>query len=120
MAYHCDESGRMELFVQSFPSPGAKYQVSSGGTTILRTRWTRGGKELMFVAGDGITVMAVDVTTGATFRAGTPHELFKLRSDVVGSDFSPDGERILAAVPAGQPQALSITVELNWLAAIAH
>jgi serine/threonine protein kinase/Tol biopolymer transport system component len=118
MAYHSDESGRMELFVQSFPSPGAKHQVSSGGTTILRTRWTRGGKELMFVAGDGLTVMAVDVTTGATFHAGTPRELFKLRSDVVGSDFSPDGERILAAVPAGQPQALSITVELNWLEAI--
>ena len=46
--------------------------------------------------------------------------LFKLRSDVAGSDFSPDGERILAAVPAGPPQALSITVELNWLAAIEH
>jgi len=118
MAYHCDESGRMELFVQSFPIPGAKYQVSSGGTLINDTRWTRDGKELMFRAGDGLTLMAVDVTTGAAFRAGAPHELFKLRSDVLGIDFAPDGERILAAVPAGQPQALSITVEMNWLAAI--
>ncbi len=118
MAYHCDESGRTELFVQSFPLPGAKYQVSSGGTEIRSTRWTRSGKELMFLAGDGLTVMAADVTTGTAFRAGAPRELFKLRSDVAGVDFSPDGERILAAVPAGQPQALSITIELNWLAAI--
>ena len=118
MAYHCDESGRMELYAQSFPIPGAKYQVSSSGTTINRTRWTRGGRELMFVAGDGLTVMAADVTTGTAFRAGTPRALFTLRPDVAGVDFSPDGERILAAVPAGPPQPLSITIELNWLAAI--
>jgi Tol biopolymer transport system component len=118
LAYHSDEAGRMELFVQSFPGPGAKYQVSSGGSNSLTTRWTRGGKELMFQAGDRLTVMAADVTTGAAFRAGAPRELFKLRSDVVGVEFAPDGERILAAVPAGQPQAHSITLEMNWVAAM--
>jgi serine/threonine protein kinase len=118
IAYYSEEAGRPELFVQSFPVTGAKYQVSSGGvssaTGAITPRWTRGGRELMFVGGDGLTVMAVDVTTGPTFHAGIPRELFKLRSDFVGIDFPPDGERILTVAPAGTPQAASITIDLSW------
>jgi len=114
IAYYSDEAGRMELFVQSFPAPGAKYQVSNGGVSYINTRWTRGGKELMFVAADGFTVMSTEVSTGASFHAGEPRALFKLRADVVNVDFAPDGERILAAAPAGRLQTPSITLEMNW------
>ncbi len=114
IAYYADEPGRMELFVQSFPAPGAKYQVSNGGAANMTTRWTRGGMELMFVAADGFTVMSAEVATGASFRAGEPRALFKLRSDFVGVDFSPDGERILASSPVGRLQSPLITLEMNW------
>jgi eukaryotic-like serine/threonine-protein kinase len=114
IAYNSDEAGRTELFVQSFPVPGAKYQVSSGGVVYNNTRWTRGGKELMFVAADGFTVMSAEVATGASFHAGEPRALFKLRSDLIGVDFSPDGERILATTPAGQLQSPLIMLEMNW------
>jgi Tol biopolymer transport system component len=114
IAYNSDESGRMELFVQSFPTPGAKYQVSSSGATNGTTRWTRGGKELMFMAVDGFTVMTADVALGASFRAGEPRVLFKLRPDFVGVDFTPDGERILATSPAGATLTPSITIDVNW------
>jgi Tol biopolymer transport system component len=114
IAYYSDEAGRMELFIQSFPAPGAKYQVSNGGVVYNNTRWTRGGKELMFVAADGFTVMATEVSTGASFRAGEPRALFKLRSDLVGVDFSPDGERILASTPVGRLQSPLIMLEINW------
>jgi serine/threonine protein kinase len=116
IAYNCDESGRMELFVQSFPVPGAKYQVTSGGATNVVNRWTRDGKELMFLAGDGVTVMAAEVTTGASFRAGAPHELFKLRPDLIGVDFASDGERVLVSAPPGRPLPASVTIETNWAA----
>ena len=72
IAYYSDLAGRMELFVQSFPAPGAKYQVSNGGANDATTRWTRGGKELMFMAADGLTVMSAEVATGASFHAGEP------------------------------------------------
>jgi dipeptidyl aminopeptidase/acylaminoacyl peptidase len=118
LAYYSDEAGRRELFVQSFPRSGAKHQVSSGGANTTTSngtpRWTRGGKELMFLAGDGTTVMAVDVTTGTEFRAGAPRELFKLRSDVVGIDFAADGERILTTAPAGRPKDASISIDIHW------
>jgi Tol biopolymer transport system component len=116
IAYYSDEAGRMELFVQSFPVPGAKYQVSSGGATNITTSWTRGGKELMFMAADGFTVMSAEVATGTSFRAGEPRALFKLRADFVGVDFSPDGERILASSPVGRLQSPLVTLEMNWSA----
>ena len=114
IAYHSDEAGRMELFVQSFPVPGAKYQVSSGGVTNLNDALdarrqgadVRGRGRIHRHVGRG--------DDGASFHAGEPRALFKLRSDVVGVDFSPDGERILAAVPAGRLQSPSITIEMNW------
>jgi hypothetical protein len=68
----------------------------------------------MFLAGDSLTVMAVDVTTGASFRAGAPHELFKLRPDFVGYDFAPDGEHVLVVAPPGAPLSPSITIDVNW------
>ncbi len=116
IAYYSDEPGRLEQFVQSFPVPGAKYQVSNGGVTYATTRWTRGGKELMFVAADGLTIMSAEVATGGSFHAGEPRALFKLRADFVGVDFAPDGERILASLPVGQLQSPSITLEMNWAA----
>lgn len=114
IAYYSDEAGRMELLVQSFPAPGAKYQVSNGGANDATTRWTRGGKELMFMAADGLTVMSAEVATGASFHAGDPRALFKLRADFVGVDFSPDGERIMASTPVGRLQSPLITLEMNW------
>jgi eukaryotic-like serine/threonine-protein kinase len=116
IAYYSDEPGRMELFVQSFPVPGGMYQVSNGGAAYVATSWTRRGKELMFVAADGFTVMAAEVATDASFHAGDPCALFKLRADFVGVDFSPDGERILASLPVGPLQSASITLEMNWQA----
>jgi Tol biopolymer transport system component len=124
IAYNSDEGGRKELFVQSFPGLGAKYQVSSGGTIstagLSAPRWTRGGKELVFLAADGVTVVAVEVTAGTTFKAGVPVELFKLRPDVVSIDVAPDGEHILTAAPVGRAQDATITIDINWPSELAR
>jgi len=78
----------------------------------------RGGQELLFLAGDGLTVMAVDVRTSPGFQSDAPKELFRLRQDHVAMDFAPDGQRILVAAPAGQARSATITLELNWTAAL--
>jgi hypothetical protein len=70
----------------------------------------------MVLGSDGRTVMAADVAIGATFHAGAPHELFKLRPDFTGWDFNPDGERVLVVAPAGPPKAPAIAVDVNWAA----
>src|SRR5207253_9167235 len=44
LAYASDETRRLEVYVQSFPNPGRKYQISvNGGETPV---WSRDGKEL--------------------------------------------------------------------------
>jgi serine/threonine protein kinase len=46
--YLSDESGRQEAYVQSYPVPGGKYQVTTGGTKWVG--WPRDGKRLVYGA----------------------------------------------------------------------
>ena len=73
LAYQSNESGRLEIYVQSFPEPGHKVKVSKGGGIL--PRWRRDGRELYFVAADD-KLMAAPVETGANFSAGAPVPLF--------------------------------------------
>jgi len=70
IAYISSESGTSEVYVQNFPTPGGKWQVSSGGGAL--PKWSWDGKQLFYVYGS-TNLMAVDITTNAKFQAGTPH-----------------------------------------------
>src|SRR4029077_10956211 len=79
IAYQSNESGRTEIFVQSFPGPGGKSQVSTGGGA--QVRWRKDGRELFYIALDG-KLMAVPIRQSADGRpleAGTPVALFATR-----------------------------------------
>jgi Tol biopolymer transport system component len=110
-AYASDESGRAEIYVQSFPTPGAKYRISSEGA--LRAAWSKDGRELVFVGLDG-TIWSVPVTTTPIFKAGTPHRLFRSRSDALWFAATPDLHRFLESVPEPDVAPSSISVVLNW------
>src|SRR2546425_8115747 len=71
-----DESGQYQIYVQPFPGPGDKWQVSNAGGT--QPRWNRNGKELFYIADDGkLMSVAIETTTGSqTFKAANPVELF--------------------------------------------
>jgi hypothetical protein len=120
IAYGCDESGRMEVYVQSFPEPGSKYQVSTSGSSygFPFIIWARGGQELIFLAGDQSTLMTADVRTSSAFQAGAPRRLFKLRPDYTGGAVTPDGQRMLVAAPAGEASRTTVTLVQNWTAAL--
>ena len=76
IAYTSSESGSSEVYVQSFPSGGGKRQVSTNGG--VGPQWRGDGKELFYYARDG-KLMAVAVSSGATFEAGAPLKLFEFR-----------------------------------------
>lgn len=77
IAYASDESGRVEVYVESFPTHGGKRQISPGGGS--GPRWRADGKELYYYSLDG-KLMAVSVTTGGeTLATGTPTALFSFR-----------------------------------------
>jgi len=109
VAYESNETGRNEIYVVPYPGPGGKSQVSTDGGA--QPRWNRNGRELFFRSGSKL--MAVDVETGAVFRAGTPRMLFeKASSDY---DVAPDGRRFIMLKPAATAADTSeLHVILNW------
>ena len=117
IAYASDESGRWEVYVQSFPVLGAKRAISTGGGS--EPQWRRDGRELFYITPDG-TLMAVDVSSGATLQVTRPTPLFKTPIPAPGEMntrrnhyvASPDGQRFLVNA-AGDAQE-SITVLVNW------
>ena len=122
MAYQSNESGQFQVYVQTFPLSGAKYQISTAGGTS--PRWRRDGKELFYVSGDQ-KLMAVPIKLGATAEAGTPQALFPISTfpgfGGTNSFYAPmrDGQRFLVNAPAGGEAAAAppFTVVTNWQAA---
>ena len=125
VAYCSTESGKPQVYVQAFPGPGAKTQVSNdGGTDPV---WKRSGDELFFRNGD--RMMAVPVSTARGFAAGRPRELWKGRyshgmSTSCGApgfsssnyDVTGDGQRFLMIKDDDQDTATSthIVIALGW------
>ena len=58
VAYLSDETGRLDVFVQSFPTAGVKLQIPTGGTQLCW--WARDGRHLLFLKRDH-TLWRVDV-----------------------------------------------------------
>jgi serine/threonine protein kinase/Tol biopolymer transport system component len=116
IAYASDESGRQEIYVQSFPIPGNKQRISSDGGSW--PRWRGDGAELIYVA-PGHVVTSVPVGTAERFTAGKPIPLFRSSGAPDGPigvvdpfEVSLDGNRFLMLVsPAAQT---SISLILNW------
>jgi serine/threonine protein kinase/dipeptidyl aminopeptidase/acylaminoacyl peptidase len=110
IAYESGETGQLEVYVQPYPGPGGKWQVSSGGG--YRPRWSPGGKEIFYRAGDAM--MAVMVETHPHFSSGTAHMLFSGRYAHAGRDYETDGRRFLMMKSTDQKGPTSLQVVLNW------
>jgi serine/threonine-protein kinase len=125
LAYCSMEPGKPQVYVQAFPAPGAKIQISNdGGTDPV---WKRDGGELFYRNGD--SMMAVPISTASGSPAGRPQELWKGRyshgmSSSCGPpgvsssnyDVTADGQRFLMIKDDDQDKATSkqIIVVLGW------
>jgi Tol biopolymer transport system component len=117
ISYTSDETGRTELYVQSYPTPGTRYQVTSGGGG--QGGWPPDGKRMTFgVTSQPFVVQVADVIPGPEFRLGPARALLRVPDTVRGGDLTPDGKRALLLVPAGKPPANTVTVVLDWVQAL--
>ncbi|HYK42818.1 MAG TPA: hypothetical protein VE007_10555, partial [Thermoanaerobaculia bacterium] len=110
------ESGQPEVYVTAYPGPGERIRVSTGGAYGLR--WSREGRELLYVSGDR-RLMSISVRTAPTLELGKPAALFALTGpDWISFDVSPDGKRFLAVVPKVVADELPLNVIVNWPSAV--
>jgi Tol biopolymer transport system component len=117
MAYVSNESGRPEIYVQPYPGPGGKWQISTdSGTEPL---WNRNGRELFYRSGN--KMMAVQVTTQPNFSPSKPVVLFEKEyaasqfpATGIAYDVTADGQRFLMVKETDQASLAQINVVLNW------
>ena len=136
VAYHSAESGVMQVYVDAYPGPGPRIQISTdgGGSPI----WRADGRELFYArsntppprAGAGlgaaaadVEIMAVEVTPKPpTLSFGKPQRLFtgrySMNGPARGYDVSRDGRRFLLLRPRERaPEVISaMHVVQNWIA----
>jgi Tol biopolymer transport system component/tRNA A-37 threonylcarbamoyl transferase component Bud32 len=110
-----DESGRTEAYVQSFPNPGPRYQVTTVGALFVG--WTADGKRIAVVGTDGAFYLA-DVQTTPSFQTSPPRFVFRARPDNNGLGASGDFQHFIEVVPVGQAALATIGAEVNWAAAL--
>ncbi|MEP7339251.1 MAG: protein kinase [Acidobacteriota bacterium] len=116
LAYHSDESGRYEVYVQSFPGGGGKQRISTGGG--VWPCWRGDGKELYYRALDD-KLMAAPVTGQSSLATGDPVALFEFRSgglpDQAYYAADRDGQRFLLNAIVEAETNSPLTVMVNWM-----
>jgi len=119
VAYSSDESGRFEVYVETFPRSEWKQKVSINGG--FEPRWRHDGREIYYLSEDQ-KLMAVSVASDRAF--GVPKLLFQTRAPSGAKAFrtnyvpSLDGQRFLINAQTEEPAAIHITVVLNWTAGL--
>jgi Tol biopolymer transport system component len=131
LAYQSADSGEPHVFVDAYPGPGPRFQVSSeggGGSPV----WSGDGRELFYVrssdarqtmeAGDvEIAVMSVTVTAQPKMSFGQPRALFTGRYGVNGParayDVTKDGQHFfLMQLRKRPPDVITeMSVVQNWI-----
>jgi Tol biopolymer transport system component len=132
LAYDARDSGQPEVYVQPYPGPGPRIQVSRDGG--VNPAWNRNGHELFYLTEavglpfkEERRMMVVDVRETPSLALGSPQQLFvfderKFPTFRCGPtrcyDVAPDGQRFFGAQHQEFPAAPAVThisVITNWL-----
>ncbi len=115
LAYGSNESGRFEVYVQSFPEPGLRQQVSSGGG--MGPKWRQDGRELYYISPDG-RIMAIELAEDPLSQVPAAKPLFKVdrRFEHRGDDFdvTSDGQTFVVNTPLTEATSAPLTLQMNW------
>jgi serine/threonine-protein kinase len=119
LAYASNESGRLEVYVQPYPGPGAVTPISTDGG--LEPIWSPDGREIYYRPPGGDQVMSVSFSpTEPSPSVGKPRLLFEGRFAGGFSygrkyDLAPDGKRFLMIQEnEPPPPTTQYNVVLNW------
>jgi Tol biopolymer transport system component len=115
-AYTSDDSGRNEVYVDSFPTPGSRTRISTNGGGD--PRWRPDGKELLYIAADR-QLMSVPVNDRRMFASGAAVPLFDTGMPPYWYfarnlyDVDRDGNQLMMA-PVEDDRAMPFTIVFDW------
>lgn len=112
LAYSSDESGAEEVYVTAFPTPGARWPISTGGGT--EPLWSRDGKAIYYVTSLELTKATLSLDNGVSVLSRIP--LFSAPLGLGRSsreyDLSPDGKHFLFSTPMDTTN--TVIAVINW------
>jgi hypothetical protein len=114
LAYHSNESGQAEVYVQPVSGSGGKWQISKNGGYVIA--WKKDGSEIYLQSYDD-KVMAAQVKLGnGVFEVGAVHTLFEVPGSGDGDleDVSNDGKLFLVSVPLSERSNDPFTLVTSW------
>jgi serine/threonine protein kinase/Tol biopolymer transport system component len=113
VAYMSTETGKEEVYVQSFPTGNGKWRISTSGGG--KPAWARDGRKLYYVDPDG-AIQRVGLRMEGKVEIGRPERLFDANTStaVLGGQFDtdPTGKRF-AVISRRQTQSAPVIV-MNW------
>ena len=118
VAYDSDETGRREVYIQTFPAPARRWLVSTDGGRS--PAWKRDGGEIYYVTEDDeLVAVTVQEAPGAGkqahLRLGAPQVLFRLDlRDSYGRQYDTlDGETFIVNRNRRTGSSTPLTLVLN-------
>jgi Tol biopolymer transport system component len=115
LAYAGEYEAGARIYVQPYPSLAGRWLIAPTGGAA--PRWSRDGKELVYMWNDQI--FAVSIAEGATFTPGEPRPVFKIErpADLEWNDIydvAPDGKFLLLQRQKEANQSSRLDVVLNF------
>jgi serine/threonine-protein kinase len=102
VAYTSDESGRPEVYLDSYPRPRRRVSISSNGGA--HPVWRGDGRELYYWRDGALVAVRIDAVAGKAPTVGAPSVLFRAPYYIglnTMYDVSPDGERFVIVKSKG-------------------
>lgn len=111
--YGSNESGKSQVYVQSFDGNGGRRQVSNNGGYPLK--WINNDRAIIYVWQNDVSKVNVDVL-GQNFEVGKPEILFNMadKNILYVLDATKDGKTFLCAVSNGNAITPPLTYIQNW------
>jgi Tol biopolymer transport system component len=116
IAYQCDESGKYEVYVSTFPKPTGRLQISTAGGHYAS--WRRDGKELYYLAPDGNLIAAELKETNGLLQVVALRRLFQTKANSLNDSYDafPDGKKFLVSTVAKEETPTPLSLVFNWTA----
>ncbi len=112
IAYVSAQSGRAQIYLEAYPGPGERVQVSTDGG--LEPFWAPNGSELFFRT--ATKFMAVDVKALPALSVGKSRFLFEGEFLLTHHDYGlmPDGRHFVMIQAVGRKPPAELHVVVNW------